>query len=158
MRLFTVHAPQVLRRDEPSRPADIYAGGRPLPARASVPVTGPVTGSPVAPGRVALVPEGFSFWAALLPPLWLLWHRQWLALALFLPVWVMLGMLLPRGIEGWVMLALHLLLGWHAQDIRRWTARRQGLAEIAVVAAPDEDAAMLRLLAERPELARGFAA
>jgi len=154
MRLFTVHAPLASRRAEPSRPADIFAGGRPAQARASV----PVTGSPVAPGRVALVPEGFSWWAAILPPLWLLWHRQWLALVLFLALWVLLGLLLPNAIEGWVMLALHLLLGWHAQDIRRWTARRQGLSEIAVIAAPDEDAAMLRLLAERPELARGFAA
>lgn len=156
MRLFTVHAPRP-PAPPPTRPgpADAFAGGyAPLLPRGSVPATAPAS----KPGPVALVPEGFCWAAAVLPPLWLLWHRQWLALVLFLAVSALLGALLPEAFQGGFWLALHFLMGCHAQDIRRWTARRQGLAEIAVVAAADEEAALLRLFAERPDLARGIVA
>ena len=33
-----------------------------------------------ATDRFAFVRDGFHFWAALLGPLWLAWHRLWLAL------------------------------------------------------------------------------
>ena len=36
-------------------------------------------------GRVVTVPGGFSFAACLLPPLWMIYHRLWLHLA----VWIL---------------------------------------------------------------------
>ena len=35
---------------------------------------------PRDPERFVFVRDGFSFWAFLLAPLWLLWHRLWLVL------------------------------------------------------------------------------
>jgi hypothetical protein len=40
----------------------------------------------VDPERLAFVRDGFHFWAFLFAPLWLLWHRLWLAFVL----WVVL--------------------------------------------------------------------
>ena len=36
--------------------------------------------------RFAFVRDGFSFWAFLLAPLWMLWHRMWLVLAVYVAV------------------------------------------------------------------------
>ena len=33
--------------------------------------------------RFVFVRDGFSFWAFLLAPLWMLWHRLWLVLLLY---------------------------------------------------------------------------
>src|ERR1700730_4288972 len=35
-------------------------------------------GSASGPERFVFVRDGFSFWAFLLAPLWMLWHRLWL--------------------------------------------------------------------------------
>lgn len=104
------------------------------------------------PGRLpVLVPEGFSLAAALLPPLWLAAHRQWLALALYLPPALLAAVLSPSI----ALPALHLLVGLQAQDIRRWTLARRGRPVSGVVLARDAEAALLRALDARPDLARG---
>ena len=36
------------------------------------------------PDRFAFVRDGFYFWAFLLGPLWMLWHRLWLVLVIYL--------------------------------------------------------------------------
>src|SRR3978361_2295351 len=45
-------------------------------------VHAPIAGNAAiaATDRFAFARDGFHFWAALLGPLWLLWHRLWLAL------------------------------------------------------------------------------
>ena len=40
--------------------------------------------APTPPDRFAFVRDGFHFWAFLLAPLWMLWHRLWLVLLLYL--------------------------------------------------------------------------
>ncbi|MBP0444614.1 DUF2628 domain-containing protein [Roseomonas sp. SSH11] len=107
--------------------------------------------------RTRLVPEAFSFWAFLFGPFWLLWRGLWLALLGYGVLAVAIAFL-PDPWEGWAGLALHLLLGFHAYDLERWTLRRRGYAEHGVVAAPDEDMAVFRLVRARPELARGVMA
>jgi hypothetical protein len=98
------------------------------------------------PARLpALVPEGFSLLAALLPPVWLLLHRQWLALLGFLVLAALMA-LLPPTMLAVALPALLLLAGLQAQDIRRWTLARQGRPVSAVVMAPDAEAALLRAL------------
>jgi hypothetical protein len=101
-----------------------------------------------------LVPEGFSLLAALLPPVWLLLHRQWLALAIWLPLAVLAALLLPAAALAVAVPAAHLLLGLQAQDIRRWTLARRGRPVSGVVVARDAEAALLRALDARPDLAR----
>jgi hypothetical protein len=106
-----------------------------------------------------LVPEGFSLFAALLPPVWLLLHRQWLALVIYLAVAVLMTLLLPSAVQAVAMPALQLLIGLQAQDIRRWTLARRGWPVSGVVLARDAEAALLRVLDGRPDLARtGLAA
>ncbi|WP_426955728.1 DUF2628 domain-containing protein [Muricoccus radiodurans] len=112
--------------------------------------------------RTRLVREGFSVWAFLLGPLWLLARGLWLALIGYIAlVAVLLGAIganmenLPSNAPSYAMLALHLLLGWHARDLQRWTLRRRGFAHHGVVVGNDRDDALLRLLTAKPALARG---
>jgi hypothetical protein len=104
--------------------------------------------------RTYLVREGFSVWAFLFGPLWLLARRLWLALLGYLLVGAAISAL-PDPWEGWAVLALQLLLGFHARDLERWTLGRRGFVSGGVVVGNDEDDALLRLIRARPELARG---
>ncbi|MFH5923169.1 DUF2628 domain-containing protein [Roseomonas xinghualingensis] len=107
--------------------------------------------------RTRLVREGFSFWAFLFGPLWLLWRGLWLALLGYLVVMVAIAFI-PDPWETFVGLALQVLFGFHARDLERWTLRRRGFASQGVVAAHDEDEAALRVMRARPWLARGVMA
>ncbi|PHK95095.1 hypothetical protein CR162_10125 [Pseudoroseomonas rhizosphaerae] len=123
----------------------------------------PISGQAAAPGRarraqgLALVPEGFSLAAALLPPLWFLRHGLWLVLVLYLALSVLAALLLPEALRPYAWLGAHWLIGLHAQDLRRWTLARRGLPVAAVVLGADEEAALLRALDARPALARAEA-
>jgi hypothetical protein len=150
MRIWTVHTD---RRDAPP-----VAGGTAAAPAASVPEAGSDTGRGGAPARPpVLVPERFSWIAFLLPLLWLLWHRLWLAALLYALAAVALGLMLPSGPDFAAAAALHLLLGCHAQDLRRRALTRRGYVLAGVVAAPDEDSAFARLLDRRPALAAPLA-
>jgi hypothetical protein len=107
--------------------------------------------------RTRLVREGFSFWAFLFGPLWLLWRGLWLVLLGYLLLVVAVAFL-PDPWEGWVGFGLQVMLGLHARDLERWTLRRRGFSAEGVVAAPDEEMAVFRLVRARPELARGVMA
>ncbi|HWX48298.1 MAG TPA: DUF2628 domain-containing protein [Roseomonas sp.] len=140
MRAWTVHPP-------PEQP------------RASVPAAGqPAAGE--APRRrkpregLVLVPEGFSLLAALVPALWFLLHRMWLALVIYLALAVLAAVLLPEGVGLYVGLAAQVLIGLQAQDLRRWTLARQGRPIAGVVLGRNQEAALLRALAGRPDWAR----
>ncbi|MCI0756631.1 DUF2628 domain-containing protein [Teichococcus vastitatis] len=127
-----------------------------LPA-SSVPAAGtPARRPAAAPARDAgllLIPERFSLLAALLPPLWFLLHRLWWPLLAYLVFSLALAMLAPRGSALPLGLAAQLLVGLHAQDLRRWQLARRGRPAAAVVLARDEAAAMLRALDARPDWA-----
>lgn len=106
-----------------------------------------------SPGRGTprLVREGFSWGALLLGPLWLATHGLWLATL----GWLVLAAgvaLLPPGIGVAAALGLQLLLGWSARDLQRAALARGGWRLSHVVAAPDADAAELRLFGARPDL------
>ena len=67
---------------------------------------------------VELVPEGFSWWAAILGPLWALWHRLWL-FALVLIAAEFAIAVADDLIGDWSMvpgIAIALLVGFHAHD------------------------------------------
>ena len=76
--------------------------------------------------RLVFVREGFSWRAALFAPLWMLVHRMWLVLLLYLVVVAALDFgLIRAGLSTqWVVLAtigVHLVLGFEAGTLRRWT-------------------------------------
>jgi hypothetical protein len=146
MRSWTLHAPAAA-----------------APRRASVPPAGIVAGAVVAPPPpsrhdLVLVPEGFSVTAAILPGLWFLLHRMWIVFVLYLALAVLAALLLPAPLLPWLLGSAHLLIGFQAQDLRRWSLSRRGLPIAAVVLAETADAALLRALSARPELARGMPA
>jgi hypothetical protein len=142
MRSFTLHA-------------------KPPPPRASVPAAGTRV-QPKAASRLAglpvVVPEGFSLFAALLPAPWFLLHRLWLPLVLYIAFNVLAAYTLPGPVLPFLTVALQVLIGFEAQNIRRWVLARRGLAMAGVVVARDAEAALLRALDARPDLAgRGIA-
>jgi hypothetical protein len=123
MAVFTVHEP-------PLRPAD------PAPD----------------PERVLFVRDGFSFWAFLLAPLWMLWHGMWLVLVAYLVLagGLLAGLLVVGASPAAVIVAsllISLLVGLEAGTLRRVTLRRRGWKEVGLVSGNDREVAERRYFA-----------
>ena len=104
-----------------------------------------------------LVREGWSWAAFLFGPLWLLAKRAWIVAALeAVGLALMVGFL---SAPFWrpALLGLALLNGLLGRDGVRWALDRRGFVLGHVVLAPDRDAALLRLLTARPDLAEPLA-
>jgi hypothetical protein len=85
---------------------------------------------------LVFVKDGFSWMAALFTPIWLIVHRLWwpllgYAIASALLVWA--GSVLASGWTTLATLALHLLIGFEAGTLRRWTLRRRGWRTVGSV-------------------------
>ncbi len=99
-----------------------------------------------APDRFRFVRDGFHFWAFLLTPLWMLWHRLWLALVAYVVLAVALSVVMfmlgvPQSGALAAQLLLSLLVGLEAGSLRRWGLRRRGWRQVGLVSAPGiEDA------------------
>jgi hypothetical protein len=111
----------------------------------------PLRGEQVAsdPARFAFVRDGFYFWAFLLAPLWMLRHRLWLVLILYLVTLVALQVaLLAIGATATVrtiaVFLLALLIGLEAASLRRWTLARRGWRNVGIVVGDDVEAAERR--------------
>jgi hypothetical protein len=118
----------------------VYTVHEPPPARHE---------SEADPIRIVFVPDGFSFWAFLLGPVWLIWHRLWLALLGYIVVAAVLhGALAALGAQSGtraaVSVLLAILVGLEAHSLRRWTLTRRGWKNAGVVVADDEDVAERR--------------
>src|ERR1043165_1350632 len=84
------------------------------------------TASPV---RFAFVRDGFYFWAFLLGPVWMLYHRLWLVLLMYLAgTTAIQAALWALGVSGpvkfTVALLIAVLVGFEAGSLRRWSLRR----------------------------------
>jgi hypothetical protein len=102
-----------------------------------------------ATDRFAFVRDGFHVWAALLAPIWLAWHRLWLALIGWIVVVVALDVgMAALGVGSaavfWVNLLIALLTGFEAASLWRWTLSRRSWRQLDVVVADDEEAAERR--------------
>jgi hypothetical protein len=89
--------------------------------------------------RLAFVKEGFSWPAFLVPALWLIFHRMWIELVLFLVVFALLEWAFgfdqqTKALFGWASLALFALFAVEANDLRGAALERRGyrLAGIAM--------------------------
>ena len=99
-----------------------------------------------------LVREGFAWGALIFGPFWLMAHRAWIAGVLALCGFVLIAAL-PGLPARWLFgLVLAWALGLWGNDLRRWSLTARGYLLAHVVAAPDGDAAMARLLDRRPDL------
>ncbi|MHB2168299.1 DUF2628 domain-containing protein [Alsobacter sp. R-9] len=121
-------------------------------------------GQPDGLDRAVLVKDGFHWLALVFPVLWLLYHRAWIALLVFLAASVALMAVVALGdLPGGTLVAGELLLGLAlavaAPDLRGWTLGRRGYRLADVVAGEDEELASRRFferwLAGAPPASRG---
>lgn len=106
----------------------------------------------VAAEKSVFVRDGFHFWAFILGPLWLLWHRLWLAAILYLLAIAGLEFAMSRlGISNdlrlTVMIIIALLVGFEATSVWRWSRSRGRWREVGVVVSPDRESAERRFFA-----------
>ena len=89
---------------------------------------------------LAFVRDGFSWAAALFAPIWLLLKRLWLAFLVYVVTVVALGLgfaaLDAEHWTGWAILALHLLVGFEADTLRRRRLERRGWRLVGTVTGP----------------------
>jgi hypothetical protein len=96
------------------------------------------------PERFVFVRDGFSFWAFLLGPLWMLRHRMWLVLLAYIVVAVAIQVGLRHiGVSGGgIALAgflLALLVGMEAGTLRRFTLGRRRWQSVGTVVGSDRE-------------------
>ena len=90
------------------------------------------------PDRFVFVRDGFSWWAFLFTPLWMLRHRLWLALLVYLIVVAGLEVLL-RALgasslaQAIAALSIALLVGLEAGTLRRFKLARRRWRNVGVV-------------------------
>lgn len=92
--------------------------------------------------RVAFVKEGVSWVALLVPILWLIYYRMWMELVLLILVYV--GLQLAFGTDaqgqmlfGWASLAVSVLFGFEANDLRAASLERRGYRLAGVTSGRD---------------------
>lgn len=114
-----------------------------------------------ATDKFAFVRDGFHFWALIFGPLWLLWHRLWLALI----GWIVLfaafqAALASLGVgRGGILLAdiiVAILMGFEAATLRRWTLSRGKWRQLDVVVADDAESAEHRFFERWSQKQRGI--
>src|SRR5262245_35111024 len=101
------------------------------------------------PERFEFVRDGFSFWAFVFGPLWMLRHRMWLVLLGYIGVSVVLELMFsllgttaaPRLVAGFL---LSVLVGMEAATLRRFTLGRRRWSNLGVIVADDVEAAERR--------------
>jgi hypothetical protein len=112
------------------------------------------------PERFAFVREGFSFWAFLFGPLWMLRHRMWLVFAGYVLVMtafevafrLMGSSFAQRALAG---LLIAILLGLEAPTLRRFTLARRGWRNLGIIVGDDLEAAESRFFKTWTEEGQG---
>jgi Protein of unknown function (DUF2628) len=116
---------------------------------------------PAATDRFAFVRDGFHFWAMALSPIWLIWHRLWLALI----GWIVVTFAVELGLKalglgsGAIWSAdtlIAILMGFEAATLQRWTLSHRKWRQIDIVVADDEEAAERRFFDRWTTRQRGF--
>jgi hypothetical protein len=99
-----------------------------------------------------LVRDGFSVWALLFGPFWLLMKAAWIPAGVLFALEIVLRLLLHPPIAGIVGLGVAWLVGLHAQDLCGWSLARRGWQLRTVATGRTHDEAYARLLAGEPDL------
>jgi hypothetical protein len=98
------------------------------------------------PERFVFVRDGFYFWAFVFSVLWMLWHRMWLILLIYVAVVVGLESALrylgvSSPLLGLIGVLIALLVGIEAATLRRFKLARGGWKTVGVVSGDNlEDA------------------
>src|SRR6266446_4704743 len=101
------------------------------------------------PERFVFIRDGFSLWAFLLAPFWMLRHRLWLAFLGYVVVALALlvGLRLiaaPPTLTIVVSALLALLVGFEAATLRPFTLSRRGWKNVGIVVGDDLESAERR--------------
>jgi hypothetical protein len=101
------------------------------------------------PDRFEFVRDGFSFWAFLLGPLWMLRHRMWLVLIGYIVLVVALAFGLralgaPGSAKFVAIVLMALLIGMEAGTLRRFTLRRRRWKNIGLIVGDNRESAERR--------------
>jgi hypothetical protein len=103
------------------------------------------------PERFAFVKDGFSWPALLIPLLWMLWHRLWLALVWYI-AWILALAWVDRLAGEGLATALALLgaiwLAFEGNDIRRRSLASRGWGEVGAASGKNPEEAEVRFFAE----------
>lgn len=97
---------------------------------------GTADGAAVDPAELVFVKDGFSWPALLIPPVWLVWHRLWLTLLIWVVAVIVLSMLLGLAGSDASTAVTVLFAFWFALEangLRRWTLERRGYVLVGVV-------------------------
>ena len=110
------------------------------------------------PGRdPVLVPEGWSWRAFLFGPLWLVANQAWVPALLHAALLLLVTALVPAPARAVLLGTLAVLAGLLGRDLVRWSLDRRGYLLAHVISARDEETALGRLLAYRPDVAAAMA-
>lgn len=103
--------------------------------------------------RAIFIRDGLAWWALFFPLIWLVWHRLWIALAIFVSLSVVIavaGETLPNG--GSIALVLGLVVNFavafEGNDMRRWKLARHGYEIAGIVSGRNIAEAELRFFDE----------
>ena len=101
------------------------------------------------PDRFVFVRDGFYFWAFVFAPLWMLRHRMWLVLFLYILVAAAIenaSYYAGAGATGvaLIQLLLSFLVGLEASTLRRFTLQRRGFRNAGIVVGDDLESAEQR--------------
>jgi hypothetical protein len=105
---------------------------------------------------LVLIKEGFCWPALFFTAFWALWHRMWLvAVALFVVNGVLSGLAHVLGLDpvsaAAVSAGFAAIVGFVANDLRRWSLERRGFIFSEVVSGADRDTAARNYLVGLPK-------
>jgi hypothetical protein len=98
--------------------------------------------------QLDFVKDGISWAALIVPAFWLIYHRMWIELLVYLVAYAALGWAMTYSQDGsdflaWVGLALSLLFAFEANDLRRYALERKGYRQLGVAIGGSREAAEL---------------
>ncbi|MSP83939.1 MAG: DUF2628 domain-containing protein [Alphaproteobacteria bacterium] len=94
-----------------------------------------------------VIRDGFSWPAAVLGPVWALWHGLWIAALALIALQALIALLPWPVVAAAAAVAQAALVGWHALDLRVWRLERDGYRLAAIVLATSGEEAERRALA-----------
>ena len=98
--------------------------------------------------QLDFVKDGISWPALIVPAFWLIYHRMWIELLVYLAAYAALGWAMSYSQNGadflaWVGIALSLLFAFEANDLRRYALERKGYHQLGVAIGSSREAAEL---------------
>lgn len=94
--------------------------------------------------RLEFVRDGFSWLAAVIPPLWMVLNKLWVVLLGYLLLstgasWLLARIGVDKSMIGLINLAANLVIGYEAASLQRWTLSRRNWTEAGAVVGRNQE-------------------